>query len=174
MNRILLSLCALLALANPGVNPLQVTQNYPRREVPVTPLAPTMSGHRTSFTKGPVLDQLRVVVRDRETWEDVWKRINPAPDPPPLPEIDFTREMLVVAAMGSRPTTGYRIIIDKAYLYQSYPRLEIVIRSIDNTKCPGLGQFDVMTAPIDVVRVPRTEYPVVLREIEGADCPKLN
>ena len=173
MKHTLLSLCALLVIANPGLTVCQVTQNDQRREVPVTPLAPTISGYRTSITAGSVMDQLRLVVRDRDTWVQVWSRLNTHPKSLPLPEIDFTREMLVVAAMGSRPNSGYRIVIDKAYLYESYPRLEVVIRSIDNTKCPGLGHFDVMTSPVDIVRLPRTDRPVVFRDLDVADCPKL-
>lgn len=173
MNRTLLSLCALLVIASPGLNVLQATQKDPGREVPVTPLAPTISGYRTSFTSGLVLDQSRLVVRDRDTWVQVWNRINSGPNSLPLPEIDFTREILVVAAMGWRPSSGYRIVIDKAYLYEQYPRLEVVIRSIDNTKCPGLGHFTVVTAPIDIVRLPRTDRPILLREEFVADCPKL-
>lgn len=173
MNHTLLSLCVLLVIANPGLDVLQPTQNDPGKQVAVTPLAPTISGYRTSFTAGLVSDQLRLVVRDRDTWVQAWNRISSGPNSPPMPEIDFKREILVIAAMGLRPSSGYQIIIDKAYLYERYPRLEVVVRSIDNTKCPGLGVFTSITAPIDVVRLPRTEYPVVLREIEGSNCPKL-
>jgi hypothetical protein len=174
MHHALLALCALLVIANPGTNVRQATRNDPGRQVPVTPLAPTISGQRTSFTTSGVMDQLRLVVRDRDTWVQVWNRINSRPDSPPLPEIDFTREMLVVAAMGWRPSSGYQIVIDTACLYEQYPRLEVVVRSIDNTRCPGLGVFTVVTAPVDVVRLPRTERPVILRETEVSDCPKLN
>ena len=174
MNHTLLSLCALLVIANPGLNVIQANQKDPGRPVPVTSLAPTISGQRTSMTTGLFMDQLRLVVRDRNTWVQVWNRINSRPDSPPLPEIDFSREMLVVAAMGWRPTSGYRIVIDKAYLYEQFPRLEVVIRSIDNTKCAGLGQFPTVTGPIEIVRLPRTDRPVVFRETEVSDCPKLN
>lgn len=120
------------------------------------------------------MDQLRLVVRDRDTWVQVWNRLTSGPNSLPLPEIDFTREMLVVATMGWRPSSGYRIVIDRAHLYEQYPRLEVIVRSMDNTKCPGLGQFPAETAPIDIVRLPQTERPVVLREKEVSDCPKLN
>lgn len=172
MNRTLLSICALLVIATPGFNTLKAIQNDPGRQVPITPLA-TIAGQRTSMTTGLFMDQLRLVVRDRDTWVQVWKHLNTRPDALPLPEIDFTREMLIVAAMGSRPSSGYRIVIDKAHLYEQYPRLEIVINSIDNTKCPGLGHFTSLTAPIDIVRLPRTDRPVVFRETAVPDCPKL-
>lgn len=80
MNHTVLSLCALLVMANPGLHVLHTAQKDPGREVIVTPLAPTVSGHRTPITKGLVSDQLRVVVRDRDTWEQVWAHINPVPN----------------------------------------------------------------------------------------------
>ena len=173
MNHTLLCLCALLVLAIPGVSVGQVIKNGPGTKVPVTPLGPTINGQRLPVTAGFVSDQLRIVVRDRDTWVEVWKRINSGPNSqnaPPMPEIDFTQEILVVAAMGFRPTSGYQITIDAAYLIESYPRLEVVVRSVENTRCGG---FTVITAPIDIVRIPRTDRPVVFRETQVvADCLK--
>jgi hypothetical protein len=34
---------------------------------------------------------------------------------PAAPDIDFSREMIIVAAMGPRPTSGYAITIEEAY-----------------------------------------------------------
>ena len=169
MNHALFSLCVLLLIGNPL---LQTPQQERKKETPITPVGPKMSGPRVSMNSR-LQDQMRLVVRDRETWERFWNGFAPGPSPPPaMPEIDFKNEIVVIAAMGMRPSSGYQVIIDKAILYESYPRLEITIRSIDNTKCPGLGHFTALTSPVDIVRIPRTEYPVVLREIEGPDCPK--
>lgn len=169
MNHTLLSLCALLVIANPV---LQTPQKEPGKEVPVTPLGQVVSGYRISPSKG-AMDQLRLVVRDRDTWVQLWNHLNSGQNMQPAPEIDFTSEMLIVAAMGLRPSSGYQIIIDKAYAFEQYPRLEVVVRSIDNTKCPGLGHFTAITSPIDMVRLPRMDRPVIFREIDAPDCPKL-
>jgi hypothetical protein len=40
--------------------------------------------------------QEHAVIRDRASWEEVWKGLH-RNDPPPLPEIDFRREMVVLA-----------------------------------------------------------------------------
>jgi hypothetical protein len=106
------------------------------------------------------------VVRDHDAWLNVWKRIYqvvPSNGPyPELPEIDFSREMVIVAAMGLRPSTAYAIIIDSAY--ERNDRLEVVVRSVENRK--GCMAFAMMTAPVDIVRLPKTERAVVFREIE--------
>ena len=144
--------------------------------VPVTPLDPKRSRPRTSFATGcGIWDQLRVVVRDRDAWVDLWNRINrvdptrgPYPEPPPLPEIDFSREMLVVATMGRRGSSAYGIIIDAAYAYERNYRLEVIVRSVENRCGSALG---IMTAPIDIVRLPKTERTVIFRETEVVpDC----
>jgi PrcB C-terminal len=175
MKRVLLSLFVVLLISIPGLHGLCATQDYQGKSVPITPMGPKRPGPRTSFTPGGgIWDQLRVVVRDRDAWLDVWKRIHrpdpnrgPYPEPPPLPEIDFSREIVVVAAMGRRPSSAYAIIIDGAY--ERNDRLEVVVRSVENRKgCPA---YTIMTAPVDIVRLPKTERPVVFREIEVVpDC----
>src|SRR6476646_3051450 len=57
----------------------------------------------------------RVVVRDAVTWQAVWHQIYLRISPvPPVPAIDFSRQMVVVAALGSRSTGGYSILLDGA------------------------------------------------------------
>ena len=147
--------------------------NNSGRLVPVTPLV-VRSGPRWSFASGGgICDELRQVIRDRETWDIVWKRIY-SPDPiycpysarvpnaslPPLPEIDFSGEMLVVAAMGQRPSSGYGIIVNSARERDN--RLEIEVHSV--SVCGAA--FGIMTAPVDIARLPKTDLPVTFREVE--------
>ena len=172
MKRALLSLFVLLLIGIPGRQVLRANPEaaYQGRPVPVTPMSPKDSGARTNFTVyAGIGDQVRLVVRDRDAWLDVWKRINTVRDPrlgpdpiPPLPEIDFSREIVVVAAMGRRPTGGYFISIDGAYERDNL--VEVVVRSVE-TRCGG---FTILTAPLVIVRLPKTERSVVFREIEVA------
>ena len=174
MNRALLSFVVFVLISIPGLQVLRATQGNQGRPVPITAMAPLRPGPRTSFTLGSgIWDQLRVVIRDRDAWLDVWKRIHrpdpnrgPYPEPPALPEIDFSRDMIVVAAMGARPSSGYAIIIDAAY--ERNDQLEIVVRSVENRNCLA---YAFMTAPVDIVRLPKTEHSVVFRKIEVVpDC----
>ena len=177
MERTLLSLFILLLISFSGHSVLRAPQEpaYPGTPVPITPLGPKRSGPRTSFTDSSGIgDRLRVVIRDRDAWRDVWQRIQspvcslpnpprgPLPELPPLPEIDFSREMLVVVALGGRPSSGYAIVVDGAYEQDN--RLEIVVRSVSVKGCAALA---VMTAPVDIVRLPKTERAVVFRETEA-------
>ena len=60
-------------------------------------------------------DPLRAVIRDSVAWRELWTRINrPFVPAPALPTIDFAREMIVVAALGSRPNAGYDVVIESA------------------------------------------------------------
>jgi hypothetical protein len=81
---------------------------------------------------------------------------------PPLPEIDFSREIVIVVALGVRPSGGYGIIVDGAY--ERDKQLKIVVRSIS----PGKGCIvtAALTQPVDIVRLPKTVRSVVFREAE--------
>jgi hypothetical protein len=159
-----------------GLKILSATQVDQGKPVSITPMGRTISGQRMSFMTGSgIWDQFRLVVRDRDLWVEVWKRIHSI-DPdnlnsnggqlPSLPEIDFSREIVIVAAMGRRPSSGYGIFIDSAY--ERNDRLEVVVRSVENRRCGG---FTMMTAPVDIVRLPKTDRPVLFRETEVVlDC----
>lgn len=93
----------------------------------------------------------RIVVRDGTQWPELWLTITDAPPSagPPRPDIDFTREMVLVAAAGPRPG-GDEISID------SVAERSGVIRVAVTTRQGCWGSF-WEGAPIDVVRVPRVE-----------------
>jgi hypothetical protein len=143
-------------VANPGT-PVKVTRF--RSYYPVPWSFESDSG---------IPEPLQVVIRDGETWREMWKRIYRWSSPLPLlPKIDFSKETVVVVALGGRPSGGYGIIIDRAC--ERDDRLEIFVSS----HSPGKGCFltGSITAPVDIVMLPKTERSVVFRETEVVhDC----
>jgi hypothetical protein len=125
-----------------------------------------LSGPRVPFLSGGISERARLVIRNREEFDELWKDIfGLVSDKPALPEIDFAREMIIVAAMGQQPSTGYHIFIDSACEVDNQ-----LVRSINFSRC---GQFPSQTAPADIVRLPKTDLPVTFRETEiTADCKK--
>ena len=115
----------------------------------------------------PSKTAFRSVIKTRDEFSDLWKRfLAPLPTGrwvPPMPEVDFSKEMVIVAAMGEKPSSGYQIIIDGACEVDG--RVEVFISSIDG----GCGaQLGVVTSPADAVRIPQTDLPVVFRETQMA------
>jgi hypothetical protein len=169
--KLALPICVIALLTNVSIySGSQRTQGSTcnGKAVPITLLGAKMSGPRVSFRSGGGFwEPVRLVIREPIQFNLFWKRLH-SPDPthdpvslPPVPEIDFSREMIVVAAMGQRPSSGYWIIIEGAC--ETDEHLEISVRSINGRRCTALGIF---TAPVDVVRIPRTNLPVVFRETE--------
>ena len=102
------------------------------------------------------------VVRDRDAWLRMWVALfpgSPTSLPPPLPEVDFSREMVVVAALGSQPSSGYDIVFTGAFEADGVVTMELETRSPG----PGCGTLTVITAPVDLARVPRRDGSVVFR-----------
>jgi len=121
------------------------------------------------FHSFPTKTSFREVIKTREEFSDFWKRLL-APVPPrkwpPMPEIDFAKEMVVIAAMGERPSSGYGIMIDGAC--ECDGQVEVYVSSNENT-CGG-GGLAVVTAPADAVKLPQTNLPIVFRETQ-IPCP---
>ncbi|HET9423950.1 MAG TPA: protease complex subunit PrcB family protein [Gemmatimonadaceae bacterium] len=115
-------------------------------------------------------DSLRIVIRDAESWREYWTAIHrPFVPAPALPEVDFTREMVVLAAMGSRPSGGYAVRIDHAMADSA--RVILRIRSM----IPGSGCAvpAVLTQPLDMARIPATTRVIgFVEHVERIDCSR--
>ena len=100
----------------------------------------------------------RLVVRDALHWKVVWAQTFHGMTPvPPLPAIDFSREMVVVAALGLRSSGGYGILIDGASEIDT-DEVAVEVRSIS----PGSRCFvtAALTQPVDIARLRRHDGPV--------------
>ena len=108
----------------------------------------------------------RLVIKTTEEFSDFWKRftapIPPSNGIPPPPAIDFSKEMIVVSAMGQRPSLGYWTFIDGACEVDG--QVEVFVTNVEDVKC--MGVFTVITYPADAVRIPRTDLPIVFRETQ--------
>lgn len=61
-----------------------------------------------------VTSALNVVIRDQESFEKLWSAHNQNRTPvPPLPKIDFTRQMVLGVFLGNRPSGCYGVEIGK-------------------------------------------------------------
>jgi len=179
---ILLFLFVTVVFSNAAVD---VSQDPKPQGTPltITQLGPKRSGPRTSYSLVcGIWDRRRMVIRDRETWGDVWTQIYSSPVsfswagpgserirtvPPPPPEIDFSRNMLLVVTMGSAPNGGYAITVDGVFEHAN--QLEVVVR---NTS-PGRSCFtlQMVTSPVDIVELEKREGSVIFRDLNiVTDC----
>jgi hypothetical protein len=131
------------------------------------PFGLKVNGRRTSYLKGGISQRTRLVIRDRVEFNELWQQIvRQISDKPPLPEVDFSREMLIVAAMGQQPSL-YEIIIDSACEVDN--QLEVLVRSTKFLPCGAY--LGLLPETVDIVRLPKTDRPVVFRETEvTSDC----
>ena len=141
--------CIEVALAQPSVR---------RASVPLTRLR---GGPVAFSTYSGLIDSTRGVVRDSVRWRLLWERLNqPFYPRPALPPIDFQREMVVVAALGAKPSGGYDLIIESAE--QDSIGIEVALRR--ENPAPGCPVAAVNTQPADLARIPASEQPVRFRE----------
>ena len=115
-----------------------------------------------SFTYYSGLDtSTRLVVRDAEAWAGIWAEIWRGHSPtPPLPQVDFARDMLIVAGLGTRPSGGYSIFVDRASAQPG--SIDVVIR----TEAPGnnCAVAGALAQPVDIARLPRSSESVRFHE----------
>jgi hypothetical protein len=95
------------------------------------------------------------VIRDRAAWEAAWRTLHGAETAdetvPAAPQIDFTRDMVIVVALGSRPSGGFTVKVDELTREGS----GAVVRYTATEPGAGCMTTQALTSPVDVVRVPR-------------------
>lgn len=97
------------------------------------------------------------VLRTAAEWDSVWaiahrNRITQAPQA--APAVDFTREMVLLAGLGTQSSTGWSIRIDTVVTRGDTMR--VIIHSVGPQCVAGMA----FTYAWDAVRVPRTNGPV--------------
>ena len=108
------------------------------------------------FSSG--IDQpLTQVVRSQADWAALWTRISArSGEPHAPPPVDFSRDMLLAAGMGTRPTGGFAIEIDRV----AEGDAELVAHVVRTSPGPRCGVTSALTQPVDVAAVPRSPKPV--------------
>ena len=149
LSRASLIVCAaiLLACAQPnGPDPVE-------EEIPIERLASEWS---SGFEEAA-----RRVIHNPIEWAIVWAQIyENGSSKPPLPWVNFSKEQVVVAALGRRPSSGYVISVTAA----SRTGGSTTVRLESRSPGPGCGVLTVITEPVDVVKMPRTVGSVVFEE----------
>ena len=96
----------------------------------------------------------RVLVRDEASWEQLWARVHtPLASPPPLPPVDFSRQVVVGVALGSRPTGGFAVDI----LGVKRVGDRLIVRLRETQPPPGSMVTEAFTQP----------YALVVVDLEG-------
>jgi hypothetical protein len=109
-------------------------------------------------------DSARLVVRSEADWRRTWAQlvghVTPAPEAPP---VDFTQEMVIVAALGARPTAGHMIRIARVGRSSGVTYVDVVSEK-PGLRCKAKPRT---TAPADVVVAPRIDEPVAFVETQS-------
>ena len=134
------------------------------RYVPAVRLTNTLYGDFNSRQNA----SQRLVVRDQQTWNEVWQLTGPQTLGPatnwkpvldPLPAVDFTREILIVASYGFTDQIN-RIRVEAAAV--SSAGLTVWVRRVTQ-RCYGL---DALGNPTDIVRIQRIDSSVHFVDVE--------
>jgi PrcB C-terminal len=110
----------------------------------------------------------QAVIADQTAWREAWARLMSSRRPPsPVPEMDFTKQFVVIVAMGRQISGGHSIRVVAVERQAN----GVVVRAV--TQEPGRGCVSTanITSPADVVVLPVDAQPVVfdLRH-EKRDC----
>jgi PrcB C-terminal len=102
------------------------------------------------------------VLKSRGEWEELWRELQRQTSreqgqtsPKPLPDIDFQQNVLIIAAMGTRPTGGYSLEISS--VVETPQRIVVTVAE----QSPGAKCIttQAVTHPIAIVTTAQTRKP---------------
>ena len=112
----------------------------------------------------------RLVVRSQQDFATAWAAIfNNSSPQPPVPNVDFTQEMVIIALSGSKPSGGYCIAVEHAA--GDRRSATVTVRSVGPTASNTI--LPVITNPYDIVRVPRRDRVSFTEVSEIGNCGPL-
>ena len=98
---------------------------------------------------------LRAVLQDSAAFREIWDRATLGHRR--LPAVDFTRDMVIVVAMGARPSTRQSIHVQSVRAAGAALEVRVLLVPLGS----GCGAGMMETYPVDVVRAPREDRRVV-------------
>lgn len=122
-----------------------------------TTLRPLATGQQSGVQKPE-----RVVVRTQPEWEALWKRSAPSKaQAEAIPEVDWSKEMVLAAFLGSRSTGGYGVRILEAREVNG----KLEVRVEERRPEPGGFVTQAFTAPFHMVAAPKSALPVAWKTV---------
>jgi hypothetical protein len=104
------------------------------------------------------------VIRDKTTWERTWtKHSASSKSAGKMPEIDFSKEMVIFVSLGRKNSGGYSIQVTKAE-----PMGDKLQITVSRTAPPaGAMTIQALTAPFQIVAVPKSDLSPEFVETEN-------
>ena len=107
-------------------------------------------------------DKRRLYVKDMDTWTALWNEVTANISPrPAVPFIDFGKEALIVAAMGTRNTGGYSIAVESV----GEDGGKLFVEVVEASPSPNCFVTQALTAPVHAVRAPLRNGEVVFTDV---------
>lgn len=116
--------------------------------------------------------QMRQVIQDEATWKAVWQQIFAGRVPQPdLEPVDFSKETVLLAAMGDCSNSGFSISIDGVFADANGATAAVSSTSPD-PMCMGMMMtMQVITQPLDVVAIPKASAVTFAERGSMTMCP---
>ena len=89
----------------------------------------------------------QVTVRSSAEWKALWKEHAPAEK---MPEVDFTKNMVVGIFLGSKPSAGYGVEIVNVRTQEAV----LVVEYVQTQPAKGTMTAQILTEPFHLVSVP--------------------
>jgi len=116
------------------------------------------------LAQGPLSDigtARQVVVRDQDQWQALWREHGVTKVPP---TVDFAQNLVAGVFLGSRPSSGYKVEVTRAYLDGQ----DLVVEYRVEKPAQGAMTAPIMTSPYILLLLPAHPGPVRFVDVSAS------
>jgi hypothetical protein len=166
-----------LMLACKHIGPPQRAADPPRQTPPQTAVTrpeftpraiavPEAAKVRDTQSSWPAAKTL--LITDAEEFQKMWREIYRARFPrPDIPDVDFSKEMIIAVFMGQQPTSGYSVEIVEVTEYAD----KIEVQIVKHRPAPDDVVTEATTSPFCLARVEKIDKPARFMEVNTGEQP---
>lgn len=136
----------------------------PSDDVTVVPFTIIDNGVQSGIH--PDTQQL-VVIHNADDWQAFWAKHNTVSPPPPLPKVDFTKNMVITLIDTDQPNSGYALSLDKIEQHGH----ELWVYATRDQPAPTCMNLGMVAQPFVFVTLPKTTgKPKLIFSTQMYDC----
>lgn len=132
----------------------------PPAPAPLNPIS--IDAREFQTDAGGIADSMAVVIRDAATLQDLWQRATATQTtPPPVPQVDFQRHMLLLISGGRMPS-GYDVRVDSVGVRRERTESGTTrdVLTVQYTFTHACRRIARDAHPLEIVRVRREDIEV--------------
>lgn len=119
-----------------------------------------LGGYYCGYDESRYGGKKNYVINNNEDWQSLWNKVYSIQKPtPPLPTVDFSKDIVIAVFQGVQGSGGYSIEIIK--IVEAENSIKVFVR--ETSPGPSCTVTDALTQPYHIIKISKTDKEVIFK-----------